>query len=344
MTITIEKKHLYVAGAIIASFLIAFVIIKTCGSSNYESKAKNMKMNAKSVVGLSLSILADYQKNWNSAINNHTAINAKGERDYTNDFNEAVGWRYAYYFKKGYIEIIDSLVDIVKSDMKSMNNPPSKYRDVHSSLLEVYNNMNSLVSLVKQPKGSLLTFGQTVNELARNIEKAYLESDLTIPVKEEEQLRNDTELMTTLVGKRTDEEKEKQNIANEHMKETLENVKAYKDKGFIPVENGSNVLYKEIRKGTGPIPRDSSYVKIHYEGRLLNGKIFDSTYKRGTLVKMRVNAVLDGLTEVLRHMPVGSKWEVFIPYDKAYGEKGAGMIEPYSDLLFTIELLKIEDK
>ena len=329
MTITIEKKHLWIIGSVILAVLIIFGILKMCGSTNYESKAKDMKLNAKTAISLSLSILADYQDNWRSAINDSRALNADGERDFTSDFNTAISWRYAYYLKKGYINILDSIVGVVKEDMKSMSNPPSKYEDVHNSIMSIYNNMNSLVSLVKQPKGSLMTFGQTINEIAMNAEKAFNESDLMISVSEEEQSKKNSEIISSIAMK----EKIK---ADE-----MENVKKYKAMGYVPISEGSNVLYKIIREGKGTIPSEESMCKVHYEGKTIDGEVFDSSFKNGKPVTIRANQVISGWTEALTHMPVGSKWEVFIPCDKAYGEREQGMIKPYSDLLFTIELLGI---
>jgi FKBP-type peptidyl-prolyl cis-trans isomerase FklB len=85
-------------------------------------------------------------------------------------------------------------------------------------------------------------------------------------------------------------------------------------------------------------------VKVHYEGRTVDGKEFDSSYKRGNPTSFNCNQVIKGWTEALTHMPVGSIWEVYIPYKLAYGERGAGDdIKPYSMLIFKIELLGIED-
>ena len=345
MTITIEKKHLWIIGSVILAVLIIFGILKMCGSTNYESKAKDMKLNAKTAISLSLSILADYQDNWRSAINDSRALNADGERDFTSDFNTAISWRYAYYLKKGYINILDSIVGVVKEDMKSMANPPSKYEDVHKSIMSIYNNMNSLVSLVKQPQGSLMTFGQTVNEIAMNAEKAFNESDLMISVSEEEQSKKNSEIFSSIAMKEkimADEmEKEKAKELQRHMKPTLENVKKFKAMGYVPISEGSNVLYKIIREGKGTIPSEESMCKVHYEGKTIDGEVFDSSYKYGKPIELRANQVIPGWSEALTHMPVGSKWEVFIPCDKAYGEREQGMIKPYSDLLFTIELLGI---
>ena len=106
----------------------------------------------------------------------------------------------------------------------------------------------------------------------------------------------------------------------------------------------SGVQYKIIKEGTGAIPADTSLVKCHYEGRLLNDTIFDSSYKRGEPITLRCNQVIKGWTEVMTHMPAGSIWEVYIPQELAYGEREQGDIEPFSTLIFKIELLEVNPK
>ena len=102
----------------------------------------------------------------------------------------------------------------------------------------------------------------------------------------------------------------------------------------------SGVQYKVIKEGTGAIPTDTSLVKVHYEGRLVNDTIFDSSYQRGEPATFRANQVIKGWTEVLCHMPEGSIWEVYIPQELAYGERQQNKIDPFSALIFKIELLE----
>jgi len=106
----------------------------------------------------------------------------------------------------------------------------------------------------------------------------------------------------------------------------------------------SGVQYKIIKEGTGAIPADTSLVKCHYEGRLLNDTIFDSSYKRGEPITLRCNQVIKGWTEVMTHMPAGSIWEVYIPQELAYGEREQGDIKPFSTLIFKIELIEVNPK
>ena len=102
------------------------------------------------------------------------------------------------------------------------------------------------------------------------------------------------------------------------------------------------VLYKVIKAGTGAIPTDTSMVKVHYEGKTIDGNVFDSSYKRGEPVTLAANQVIPGWTTALSNMPVGSVWEVVIPQEQAYGERAQRGIKPFSALIFKIELLGIE--
>jgi len=103
----------------------------------------------------------------------------------------------------------------------------------------------------------------------------------------------------------------------------------------------SGIQYKILTEGKGPKPKATDTVTVNYRGTLIDGKEFDSSYKRGEPATFAVNAVIPGWTEVLQLMPEGSKWEVTIPSDLAYGPGGAGGdIGPNATLVFEIELLK----
>jgi FKBP-type peptidyl-prolyl cis-trans isomerase FklB len=107
----------------------------------------------------------------------------------------------------------------------------------------------------------------------------------------------------------------------------------------------SGLQYKIITAGTGPKPAATDSVVCNYRGTLIKGTEFDSSYKHGEPVTFTVNGVIKGWTEALQLMPVGSKWQLFIPSDLAYGDRGAGAdIGPGSTLIFEVELLSIADK
>ena len=104
----------------------------------------------------------------------------------------------------------------------------------------------------------------------------------------------------------------------------------------------SGLQYKVITEGTGAIPADSSKVKVNYKGTLIDGTEFDSSYKRNEPATFRANQVIKGWTEALTMMPVGSKWELYIPQELAYGARESGQIKPFSTLVFEVELVEIE--
>jgi FKBP-type peptidyl-prolyl cis-trans isomerase FklB len=104
----------------------------------------------------------------------------------------------------------------------------------------------------------------------------------------------------------------------------------------------SGLQYKVLTQGNGPIPKSTSTVKVHYEGHLIDGTEFDSSYKRNEPNTLGVRQVIKGWNEALCLMPVGSKWELYIPQELAYGDRDQGKIKPFSALIFTVELLSIE--
>jgi FKBP-type peptidyl-prolyl cis-trans isomerase FklB len=106
----------------------------------------------------------------------------------------------------------------------------------------------------------------------------------------------------------------------------------------------SGLQYKILTAGTGPKPTTSDSVVCNYRGTLIDGTEFDSSYKRGEPVTFPVTGVIKGWTEALQLMPVGSKWQLFIPSDLAYGDPGRPGIAPGSTLVFEVELMSIEDK
>lgn len=104
----------------------------------------------------------------------------------------------------------------------------------------------------------------------------------------------------------------------------------------------SGLQYEILETGSGDTPTAASTVRTHYHGTLLDGTVFDSSYDRGQPAEFPVGGVIKGWTEALQMMPVGSKWRLYVPYDLAYGEQGAGgAIGPFQTLIFDVELLDI---
>lgn len=135
-----------------------------------------------------------------------------------------------------------------------------------------------------------------------------------------------------------------QQLSMRRAEENAENGKKFlaenaKKSGVDTLSDG--IQYKIIKKGDGATPTETDVVKVHYKGTLIDGTEFDSSIKRGEPAEFQLNRVIPGWTKALKQMPVGSKWEIFIPADQAYGPRGGGPIGPNETLIFEVELLDI---
>ena len=151
------------------------------------------------------------------------------------------------------------------------------------------------------------------------------------------------DVMVLFQNKMREKQMAKMKVAAEDNKSKGEAfLKANKEKeGIITLESG--LQYRVITSGDGALPQASDTVECHYRGTTIDGKEFDSSYKRGKPASFQVGGVIKGWTEALQLMKVGSKWELFIPSELAYGDRGAGnAIAPGSTLLFEVELLGIK--
>ncbi|PIK15233.1 FKBP-type peptidyl-prolyl cis-trans isomerase [Halobacteriovorax sp. JY17] len=113
------------------------------------------------------------------------------------------------------------------------------------------------------------------------------------------------------------------------------------EEGIKTLESG--LQYRVLTEGSGKTPTNTDTVEAHYEGKLINGSVFDSSYQRGQTIDFPVNGVIPGWTEALQLMSEGSKWQLFIPANLAYGEAGSPpVIPPNSTLLFDVELVSVK--
>jgi len=132
-----------------------------------------------------------------------------------------------------------------------------------------------------------------------------------------------------------------QKVSSENQKIGADFLAKNKNKeGVVTLESG--LQYKVLTEGKGPQPGAEDVVKVHYTGSLINGEVFDSSVERGEPVTFPLNGVIAGWTEALQLMPTGSKWQLYIPSELAYGTNGNRSIGPNETLLFDVELIGIE--
>ena len=143
--------------------------------------------------------------------------------------------------------------------------------------------------------------------------------------------------------KKQEEQQMEQAKQNEEIKAAGENFLAENAKRPEVKTTESGLQYEVITEGKGKKPTETDVVKVHYKGTLIDGTVFDSSYDRGEPAEFPLNGVIKGWTEGLQLMSVGSKYKLYIPYQLGYGERGAGgTIQPYSALIFDVELLEIK--
>ncbi len=136
---------------------------------------------------------------------------------------------------------------------------------------------------------------------------------------------------------------EKQNAQAKSAKTEGENFLAENAKKDGVVVLPSGLQYQVLKEGTGKQPKATDQVECHYEGTLINGQVFDSSYQRGQTATFGLNQVIAGWTEGVQLMKEGAKYRFFIPYNLAYGERGAGQsIPPYAALVFDVELVAVK--
>jgi FKBP-type peptidyl-prolyl cis-trans isomerase FklB len=161
-------------------------------------------------------------------------------------------------------------------------------------------------------------------------------------------LLTEEELKTVLTALQTDLRKKQEETmrqAGEINKKAGEDFLAQNKAKDGVVTLPSGLQYKILKEGTGPKPTAADSVVCNYRGTLLDGTEFDSSYKRGQPATFPVSGVIKGWTEAVQLMPVGSKWQLFVPAELAYGNRGAGAdIGPDATLVFEVELLSIQEK
>ncbi len=178
-----------------------------------------------------------------------------------------------------------------------------------------------------------------VEKLSKGISDGLLDSAGTGGIFTQDELK---QIFTNLQQQMMEKQQAKAENSAKKNKEIEDKFLAENSKKTGVVTLPSGLQYKVVKAGTGPSPKATDKVTVHYRGTLINGQEFDSSYKNGEPVTFPLNGVIPGWTEALQLMKVGDKWEVYIPSALGYGNRGAGqMIEPGATLIFEVELLGI---
>jgi FKBP-type peptidyl-prolyl cis-trans isomerase FklB len=193
-----------------------------------------------------------------------------------------------------------------------------------------------------------LNIGNSMRKDGVDIDPSILARGLKDALAGGKTLLTDEEAKTAMVALQNDlrkkQEAKLQQVGETNKQEGEAFLAANKTQDAV-VTLPSGLQYKVLKEGTGPKPSASDSVVCHYRGTLLNNTEFDSSYKRGQPATFPVGGVIKGWTEALQLMPVGSKWQLFVPSELAYGARGAGAnIGPNATLVFEVELLSIQGK
>jgi FKBP-type peptidyl-prolyl cis-trans isomerase FklB len=193
-----------------------------------------------------------------------------------------------------------------------------------------------------------MNFGTGLRKQSVDIDPAILARGLRDAFSNGRTLLTEDEARAVLTQLQNDLRKKQQELAQHlseaNKKDGMAFLEANKTKdGVVTLPSG--LQYKVLQEGAGPKPAPTDTVVCNYRGALLDNTEFDSSYKRGQPATFPVTGVIKGWTEALQLMPVGSKWQLFIPAELAYGERGAGgQIDPNATLIFEVELLSIQGK
>jgi FKBP-type peptidyl-prolyl cis-trans isomerase FklB len=192
-----------------------------------------------------------------------------------------------------------------------------------------------------------MDIGSNLKRQSIDIDAEILSKGIKDTLEGEKQLLTEEEFRATMENFRNSmmaKQQEQMKEVSEKNKKEGETFLAENKKKEGVVATASGLQYKIMKDGDGDMPKATDTVTVNYKGTLIDGTEFDSSYKRGQPATFPVNGVIPGWTEALQLMKTGAKWQLVIPSDLAYGERGAGqMIGPHSTLIFDVELISIKE-
>lgn len=327
------NKKLFFVVAIFVTMAILYGGFRFYKSKQQEKNEREICLNAALIRTLADRITEDYLQTSRRCKEHGSCVltDIFGDEHYFKKTEDALN--YCVTKNKASFVVMDSLEAELRNNLETLNNPSVELANLQKNATDYY-------ALCKKPLNYLDSLDNKCVTLSRKIQSLLVEKLLIDErmLKDKESKIQASILAKEMIGLQDlqanrSKEAEKNRVVGE---EFLANNK--KQKGIVVLPNG--LQYKEIKRGSGKKPTENSMVNVSYEGRFINGTVFDSSSKsnKGKPSSLSLNDVIRGWAEALKLMPVGSIWEIYVPYQLGYGESGEANIPPYSTLIFKLQL------
>lgn len=327
----IEIKKSTIIKSVIA--LLCIVIVSTLGFAAYnkwgmKSQKEELASNINKAGALSMLIITDYGMTWNASIEHKEVEGEYGNKTYDYDFSSAINARTRFYQNADVLPYLDSLKTVMQIAMRKVDS--NSKEDI--AFTSAFEKVSKLINMAKEPMGSLFTFNQNTNIMYSDFNSSMDQLAVFQKIAPRDSINQ--------WAIRFCQEKRDGLMDNLQKKNAIDKAQMQKE-GFKPIKDG--IYYKCISKGsTKEHCTISDDVTVSYTGKLMNGQIFDSsTNQPNGKVSLSLRNVIKGWQIALPYMSVGETAEFVIPFDLGYGVEGTGPIPPFSNLRFTITLVKI---
>lgn len=357
MTINIEKKKIIIICSVLLLVVFGYIGFSLYDNYKYKKNAETFKEHAYKLFLITSNVCSQINTIWqdyifddkeyfspvtgNSSSFGYSSGDIDEQKVYCTSFSEIIIQEEKFLQKKGIITLIENHQKKMKDAFENMTPPPSKYKKEHETLIKMYNAANSLYHSAINPSGNLQSYTVSISENSNNFIEAIEQSEIEIcPINK---LRGEFQLdIITAIEKclKSEDIESEENVKNRNKSKTFIKNKA-KEGNVSKLPGGT--LYKVLTQGNGSVPKSDAKVLVIYEGKTIDGSVFDSSEKNngGKPSEIVLDQVIPAWQQALTHMAEGSEWELYVPYNQAYGNRDMGEIKPYSALIFKIRLVKV---
>lgn len=324
------KKSTIVKSVIV---LLSIVIVAALGFFAYnkwstKSQKEKLASNINKAGALSMLIITDYGMTWNASIEHKEVEGEYGNKTYDYDFSSAINARTRFYQNADVLPYLDSLKTVMQIAMKKIDS--NSKEDI--AFTSAFEKVSKLINMAKEPMGSLFTFNQNTNIMYSDFNSSMDQLAVFQKIVPRDSI-NQWAIQFC--------QKKRDGLMDNLRKKNAINKTQMQKEGFKPIKGG--IYYKCISKGkTKEHCTISDDVTIRYTGKLMIGNAFDSSLELPNKeFRISLSDAMKWRQLALSYMSVGETAEFVIPYDLAYGENGVGPIPPFSNLRFTITLVRI---